>query len=130
MIIAALLEWAKSNPMLALAILVIMALGGACGTLYIETHSLKSKMVNFQKENAGLKVQLSAYIAMTEGAADQIKLAEEQCRRLLQYEENKPKPRPYSGDDNDLDDLIKRLLSDPAGGAADAPGKSLSPASP
>jgi hypothetical protein len=130
MIIAALLEWAKSNPMLALAIVVIVGLGGTCSALYIDTHRLKSKMVDFQKENAALKVQISTYIAMTEGAADQIKLAQEQCRRLMEYEENKPKPRPYSGDDDDIDALVQRLLDDPTRGPVNAPGKDTSPAAP
>jgi hypothetical protein len=123
MIFAALMEWAKSNPALTLAVIIIITLLSTSGVLYLDNSRLKATTVDLQKANTALRAQISMYVIMVEGAADQIQLAEEQCRRLLQYEENKPKPRPASNGDDDLDDIISRLRGFPAGSSTNAPSK-------
>lgn len=103
------------------------------GVSYFRIGSLEGKVESLQQEKAKCETQLSIYSAMVDGASDQIRLAEEQCRRLLEYERNKPVPKhnPNMDDDSDVDDLVRRLLgtTDPRG-KTDAPGKSSGSKSP
>ena len=99
-------------------------------TAYFRIGHMESKIDNLKKQNYALQVDLTNCLEVVDGATGQIRLAEEQCRRLLQYEQNKPQPRPSAADDSDIDDLINRLLGQTPGGKADAAGKGPGPARP
>jgi hypothetical protein len=99
---------------------------------YFRLGWLESKVVGLQEKNYELQVHLANCLEVNEIATGQIRFSEEQCRRLIKYVENQPKPKPSTDDDSDLDDLVNRLLrgQTPGGTKTGTDGKSPGSSAP
>ena len=103
-------------------ILIVAVSYGTWG--YFRIGWLESKVEALKEEHYQMQVHLANCLEVNDIATGQIKFAEEQCRRLIKYEENKPKSKPSAPDDSDVDDLVDRLLGKtPAGAKTQPDGK-------